>query len=219
MTMDRGDATLPLRVGPEGPPSIPGEPADLAAVAAAGLVVAPAVWVPAAAEQAFYALNRLPPRLAELFDGVDPFDPDEDDVEERSPLARALLARHVLLDTWIDAFYDRLEGLPSSVRVRRPDSEGRVCARGRPALLALRATWADAWHDDEVLARLRASGSVAVEAGPVLVQDADDAPAPHVLASRVEEILGVSREVYALADGSITRVGSATRRRWPEPER
>lgn len=216
--MDR-DVTVPLRVGPDGPPPVPGEPADLAAVAAAGLPVASAVWVPAAAEEAFYALNRLPPRLVELFDDVDPWDPDEDDIEERSPLARALLARHVLLDDWIDAFYEQLAGLPSSVRVRRPDSEGRVCTRGRPALLALRATWADDWRDDEVLARLRASGSVAVEAGPVFVQDAADAPAPAALARRVEGIVGGPREVYALADGSITRAESATRRTKPEPQR
>ncbi|MDZ7800352.1 MAG: hypothetical protein U5K81_06120 [Trueperaceae bacterium] len=193
-------------IGRAGPPAVAGEPAELAALAAGGLPLAPILWVPAAAEATFYRLNGLPHRLEALFETLDPVDPDEDDVEELAPRARALLREHVVLDTWIDAFYDRLERFPSPVRVRRPGTAGRVEPRGRPALLALRATWADAWSDDRVLARARATGSVHATPAPVLVQAADDAPASPDVSARAEAILGERREVRVLAGGGITRV-------------
>jgi hypothetical protein len=198
----------PASDGP--PPELPGEPAELAALAAE-LPLAPRVWIPAEAEEAFYRLNHLPPRLAALFEGVASHDPDEDDVEDLAPAARALLAGHALLDEWVDAFYEPTSELGDRLRVRRPGATGRTGAAGRPALLALRRTWAEAWSDEAVLARLRASGSVALDAAPVLVHAADDAPAPPELASRVAEILGGPRAAFCLPDGRLTRLGSATR--------
>lgn len=196
------------------PPAIAGEPAELAALAEE-LPLAPRVWIPAEAEEAFYRLNHLPPRLAALFEGVASHDPDEDDVEEIAPAARALLAGHALLDAWVDAFYDETSKLGDRLRVRRPGAPGRTAAAGRPALLALRRVWAEAWRDEAVLARLRARGSVALDAAPIVVQAADDAPAPTELAARVAEILGEPRAAFCLPDGRLTRLGSATR---PEPE-
>lgn len=190
-----------------------GEAAELAGLAEAGLDLAPMVWIPPDAEEAFYRLNGLPSRLAAVFEGVASHDPDEDDVEELAPQARALLGQHALLDAWVDAFYEAVGDLPARLRVRRPGDAGREAARGRPALLALRATWADDWSDDAVLARLRATGSVALEAAPVLLHGSDDDEADDARTARVQEALGVERRVRIDADGRIVRLGSATRPR------
>lgn len=187
------------------PPAQPGEPADLGALV--GVVpLAPRVWIPAAAEEAFYRLNHLPPRLAALFDEVASTDPDEDDIEEIAPHARALMTSHVLLDDWVDAFYDATRTLGDRLEVRRPGAAGRGASRGRPALLALRAAWAEAWSDEAVTARLRATGSVALEARPAIVHAAGDVPAEPALAREVAGALGAPREVRVLPDGRVTRV-------------
>ena len=187
------------------PPAHPGEPAELAVLA--GVVpLAPRVWIPATAEEAFYRLNHLPPRLAELFRDVASTDPDEDDIEEIAPHARALVTSHVLLDTWVDAFYEATRPLGERLEVRRPGAAGPRASRGRPALLALRAVWAEAWSDEAVTARLRATGTVALEARPAIVHAAGDVPASPALAEAVAEALCGPREVWALPDGRVTRL-------------
>lgn len=198
----------PHPVAAEGPPAVAGEAAELARLARAGVALAPAVWVPAVAEEGFYRFNGLPARLAELFAPVSERDPDEDDVEDLVPAARELVARHALLDAWIDAFYDATAFLPGRVRVRRPGTAGRVATRGRPALLALRTIWAEDWTFDAVLERLRATGSVALEARPVLVHDAEEAPAPPGVAARVREVLGEDRDARVDGEGRVTRTAS-----------
>ncbi len=211
------DAARPWPPRADAPPAVPGEAAELAALADA-VPLAPRVWIPAAAEEAFYRLNHLPTRLAAIFEGVASHDPDEDDVEELGPEARALLAQHVLLDEWVDAFYETTLRLGERLRVRRPGSPGRTAARGRSALLALRTVWAEAWSDAAILARLRASGSVALPARPLLVHAAEDAPASPELRARVAAVLGGPREVRALAGGEVSRIGSAARPDGSEPE-
>jgi hypothetical protein len=203
-------AGAPWPARADAPPAVPGEAAELARLADE-VPLAPRVWIPAEAEEAFYRLNHLPPRLRELFAPIASRDPDEDDIEEIAPVARELLARHALLDTWVDAFYEAVAPLAGHVRIRRLGTPGRTAARGRPALLALRAVWAEAWTDAAVTARLRATGSVALDAAPVLVHDAEDAPAAPELASRVAEILGRPTAVTTRSDGAVTRLGSAAR--------
>jgi hypothetical protein len=203
-------AGAPWPARADAPPAVPGEAAELARLAGE-VRLAPRVWIPAEAEEAFYRLNHLPPRLRELFAPIASRDPDEDDVEEVAPQAREMLARHALLDTWVDAFYDALAPLAGRVRVRRPGTPGRTAAKGRPALLALRAVWAEAWTDAAVTERLRATGSVALTAAPVLIHDADDAPAAPELSARVARILGAPTTVAARSDGAVTRLGSAAR--------
>lgn len=196
---------LPWPPSDGAPPPLPGEPSELAVLA--GVVpLAPRVWIPAEAEEAFYRLNHLPPRLAALFVDVASTDPDEDDIEEIAPLARALVTSHVLLDTWVDAFYEAARTLGERLEVRRPGAGGPRASRGRPALLALRAVWAEAWSDEAVTARLRATGSVALDARPAIVHAAGDVPASATLAATVAETLGGPREVRALPDGRVTRV-------------
>lgn len=192
------------------PRVLPGEAEDLAALHGA-VPLAPRVWIPSTAEAAFYRLNQLPSRLADLFAPVASHDPDEDDIEELAPQARALIAGHALLDAWVDAFYDETAVLGERLRVRRLGTSGREAARGRPALLAVRAVWAEAWSDRAILARLRASGSVAIEPAPTLVHAGNDGPAADAVRSHVAHVLGAPREVAALPDGRVTRVGPAAR--------
>lgn len=208
---DRSGLGLPWPPSDAAPPAQPGEASDLGALV--GVVpLAPRVWIPAAAEEAFYRLNHLPPRLAALFDEVASTDPDEDDIEEIAPHARAMLTSHVLLDDWVDAFYDATRKLPDRLDVRRPGAAGRTASRGRPALLALRAVWAEAWSDEAVTARLRSTGSVALEARPTIVHAAGDVPAEPELARHVADALGAPREVRALPGGQVTRVAPVATR-------
>lgn len=139
----------------------------------ATVVLAPRVWIPAAAEEAFYRLNHLDARLVSLFGETASDDPDEDEIEELAPAARELISGHVLLDAWVDAFYDACRPLGPRVRVRRPGRPGRAATNGRPALLAVRALWAERWSDEAIVERLRSGGPLRAAARPIVVH-ADD---------------------------------------------
>lgn len=160
--------TLAASVGPDD-----GEELTwLLRAARAGVALTPMVVVPVAVEARFYALNNLPERLQRLFDGVDLDDPDEDDLEELAPEAGALVLAHALLDEEIERLYDAFATLPEAVQVRRAGSDGRTARRGRPALLALKRLWAEAWTVERIAARLRAGQGLAPEPAAVLVHDA-----------------------------------------------
>lgn len=185
-------------------PADPAEPAELGALrrlAAAGFRVAPLRVVPAAAEKAFYRLNNLPAQLSALFSGLDLGDPDEDDLEERAPAAERLVRAHFLLDEFVDLFYAGLTGLPAQLRVRRPYTSGpytpnpvragRVVTRGRPALLALKETWADDWSFGALLTRTARDSSVALTAQPVLLLLPTQESLSDAETARAEALLGV----------------------------
>jgi hypothetical protein len=173
-------------------------------LAEAGFKVAPLRVVPDAAEETFYRLNNLPARLSDLFCGLDLTDPDEDDLEERAPEAQQLLRAHFLLDEFVDLFYDGLADLPAQLRVRRLAASevagissgvrappaGRVVTRGRPALLALKETWADDWSFSALRARTALQGSVALAAQPVLLVRPAQDDAGDAEAARASALLG-----------------------------
>ncbi len=181
----------------------------LYALQEAGFTLAPLRLVPAAAEESFYRLNNLPGRLNALFSGLDFSDPDEDDIEELAPEAQALLNTHYLLDEFVDLFYEGLKGLPGRVRLRRPQvgrarPPGRVAARGRPALLALKHLWADDWSFEELTARLK-KGGVALAARPVLVGSADEENRDAPKSQAASDILGKPVSVWSVP-GGVSRV-------------
>lgn len=181
------------------------------AALAESLQVAPRVWLPAAAEEAFYRLNHLDARLLDLFGAtIDP-DPDEDDIEEVAPRARRLIAQHVVLDVWVDAFYDACRPLGSRVRVRRPGHAGSVAANGRPALLALRAAWLAPWDDDAIVARLRSGGDLRTASRPLVVH-AEDRAAEGEIADTVERTVGSGWRPYVDDDGAVTRLEATSER-------
>ena len=179
----------------------------------AGISLAPTLIVPAAVEERFYRLNNLPQKLETLMQDVDPSDPDEDDVEDAAPSAVRLFKTHFLLDEFIDIFYAALSPLPGKVRVRRSGAEGRVGVRGRPTLIALKETWADAWRYDALLARLLERHTVALEARPVILGAADENASEEVS----EKVAGVLEQanlseptnVWTDDSGSVTRLSFA----------
>jgi hypothetical protein len=182
------------------------ELASLVRLAGAGFAVAPTRIVSPADEERFYRLNNLPQRLSDLFSVVDYRDPDEDDVEDLIPHAQALLKTHYLLDEFIDLFYLSLEDMPGRLLLRRPSRrEGLEASKGRPTLLALKTLWAMEWTLESVMARLK-SGSIALQAQPVLIQPASSQAAPESLSDRASELLGKKVTLLKSTDHGITHV-------------
>lgn len=162
---------------------------SLKALQVSGVAVAPLAIVPAGVEERFYRLNNLAPQLEALFRRVDLSDPDEDDLEELAPEALALFKAHFLLDEFIDLFYEVLKALPEGLHVRRPSRAGLTSVRGRPALVALKATWAEDWSFEALSERLSRTQRFALEARPVLLSPAAEAPASPEVAAQVQRLL------------------------------
>lgn len=190
----------------------------------AGMAVADMVVVPAAAEERFYRLNNLAQQLLDLFAGVDPSDPDEDDIEERAPEAQKLIRNHYLLDEFIDLFYDRLRALPSQVEVRYSSfagiqsgsaqsdgaqsggvQSGQRATRGRPALLAVKTLWADAWSFDSLMARLEQDATLAPQAQAIIITGSGRQAATAEVNARASHILGHDVRVTVL-EGAVCSV-------------
>jgi hypothetical protein len=175
----------------------------------AGIAVADMVVVPAAAEERFYRLNNLAQQLMNLFVGVDPADPDEDDIEERAPEAQKLIRSHYVLDEFIDLFYDRLRRLPSQVEVRHPvfsaDQAGQRATRGRPALLAIKTLWAQVWSFDNLMNRLAQDASFAPKAQAIVITGAGRQAADAELNARASQILGYDVTLTTL-EGAVCSV-------------
>lgn len=170
-----------------------------------GIAIAPLAVVPAGVEERFYRLNNLASQLEALFHRVDPSDPDEDDLEELAPEALALFKAHFLLDEFIDLFYEVLKALPEGVHVRRPSRAGLKSVRGRPALVALKATWAEDWSFETLSERLSRTQRLALEARPVLLSPAAEAPASPEVAAQVQRLLGRPVKVWA-SDLGVSRL-------------
>jgi hypothetical protein len=168
------------------------------------------VVLPSAIEESFYRLNNLPRRLAGLYEGLDPSDPDEDIVEEVESAALRLVSESFLLDDVIDAVYASLAGLSGPVRVRRPGWAGEVVMGARAALLAVKRTFRNDWTVKAVLERLEEDGRLGVEARPVLVHGVDASADPMgAVASTSVAMLGPHVHPWVDASGAITRVGWA----------
>jgi len=198
---DRPTPFLALR----GPVDASSELGWLRRAAAQGVPIAPMAVVPARVEFDFYRWNNLPARLDAHFAGVDPHDPDEDDLEELAPTADDWVRGHALLDEVVDAFYDALIGLPSHLVVRRPGAAGRCAGRGRPALLALKRVWADDWGCAALAQRGGAGGGWLPAPRPVLVHAADLHP-DAALAAAAGRALDRSVEAWCDAAGHLARL-------------
>ncbi|HLU82267.1 MAG TPA: hypothetical protein VKZ43_02590 [Trueperaceae bacterium] len=193
-------------------------PADLAAAGELGVmarleeagVALGVVVLPSAIEDAFYRLNNLPPRLARLYQGLDPRDPDEDIVEEAEQAAVALLSGSYLLDDLIDAIYASLAALPEVVEVRRPGARGSAVTGPRAALLAVKRIFTDDWTTEAVLSRLSVTGRLGIEARPVIVHAAAPvAVAPTAVTSQVHAVVGGDVRFAVDEVGRVIRVHGA----------
>lgn len=131
--------------------------------------------VPAAVEESWYRLGALPRRLAGLYRGLDPSDPDEDILEEAWEEAAPILADAFLLDDVIDALLEAFAAVLSAQTggavVRRQDLGGQTVTRptGRGLLLALKRLYREEWSPERVATRLALTGSLALDPSPVLV--------------------------------------------------
>lgn len=170
--------------------------------------VTPMAVVPPRVEADFYRWNNLPERIATLLAGLDPLDPDEDDLEDLLPTAAAWVRDHALLDAVVDTFYDALGGLPARLTVRRPGAPGGAATRGRPALIAVKRTWADDWLLAPCLARARGGRGWLPAPRPVLIHTADLRADPAVAAAAAAAL---GRPVAAWSDpeGRLARLDLA----------
>lgn len=181
-----------------------GELADLLALERSGMALG-LVALPSAVEDSLYRFNNLPARLAALYAGLDPFDPDEDLLEEAEEGAMWLVDQAHLLDEVIDAVYEALASLPAQLVVRRPgDPKGLEVADRRGALLALKRLARIDWSARSVMTRLEATASVALDARVVIVHAAGSAH-DAALSARAAEVLGRPVDVAGW-EGAVTRV-------------
>ena len=178
----------------------------LSQLAQSGFRTAPIVVVPAALEEHFYRLNNLPAQLAVIFKNLDLADPDEDDIEDMAPQARALLKKHYLLDEVIDVFYREIEALPRKVQVRRMAADGYTATRGRPALMKLKQLWTDDWSFDAVLDRLDAKQTFGLEARPILLHAAGDEAASSERNQKASDVLSRNVILWEHPEFGVTRV-------------
>lgn len=178
----------------------------LAKLHAAGLAVAPIMLVPPESQESFYRYGNLVRLLSDVFEGVDPADPDEDDLEERAPEAMALITGSYLLDEVIDGFYETVARLPELRRVRRPGQSGLEARGQRASLLAVKRLWADDWSFEVLAERLADTASFRLEARPLLVHAADAPTSDRTLLRAVADTLARPSAVYVAADGAITRL-------------
>ena len=138
---------------------------------------APGMLVPASFEEQFYRNVNLPEQLGRLFAGVNPYRIDEDALEVLCAQAQALVRSSMLLDDAVQVFYRALgnAGLAQGeLHARRPGEQHaehapRVTVPGTAALHALKRLWAYDWAFENVLRRLDDTGSVGLEARPVLL--------------------------------------------------
>jgi len=183
-----------------------GELEKLGRLHAAGLAVAPIMVMQASSQEDFYRYGNLVRQLSELFRGVDPADPDEDDLDEIAPAAMALVTGSYLLDEVIDEFYETVRLLPPERRVRRPGSAGLTARGDRGSLLAVKRIWADDWSFEALRTRLASTRSFVLEAQSVLLHAADEPSSDPALLGRVSEVLGERCRVWVTKGGSISRL-------------
>lgn len=131
--------------------------------------------VPAAVEDNWYRLNALPRRLAGLYRGLDPADPDDDILEEAWEEAAPLMAEAYLLDDVIDALLEAFAAVlaapDEAAVVRRPGQRGEPLYQPttRGVLLALKRVYREEWSPERVALRLARSGALALDPAPVVV--------------------------------------------------
>jgi hypothetical protein len=170
-----------------------------------GVPVTPMAVVPAQVEADFYRWNNLPERIEALLAGLDPRDPDEDDLEDLLPTVADWVRDHALLDAVVDTFYDALAGLPSRLTVRRPGAPGTPAIRGRPALIAVKRVWAEDWLLAPSLARAHGGRGWLPAPRPVLIHAAGVRPDPAVAAAAARA-LGRPIRAWSDPEGRLARL-------------
>lgn len=137
--------------------------------------------VPSQFEEALYRLNNLPQQLRALFAGLDPYDPDEDILEEQEHEAMSLVQGAVLLEEAVDAFYEAVQQFTFPLVVRRASSATGVSVpHRRAALLAIKRMYASEWTYNALETRLMTTHSLAITPEHILLHEAVGQAAPAV---------------------------------------
>lgn len=134
--------------------------------------IAPGLVLLSDAEETFYLSNNLPEQLRSLFAGLNPRRLDEDALEVACERARAQLLASSLLDDSISRIRLAVSnlGIRGAVHLRRDSRDRAETGDGpRGAIIALKRVWARDWDFDPTLERLDATGTVGIDARPVLL--------------------------------------------------
>ena len=134
--------------------------------------IAPGLVFLADAEETFYLSNNLPEQLRNLFASLSPRRLDEDALEAACERARALLLGSSLLDDAVSQIRLALSnlGVAGTLHLRRDGQDLAETGDGpRGAAIALKRVWARDWDFDPTLERLDATGTVGIDAHPVLL--------------------------------------------------
>lgn len=165
---------------------------EAARLAAHPDLLAPGFVIDRLFEEDFYTGNNLPEQLRHLFSPIKPRRVDEDALEPLCDKAQALVKASYLLDDAVQKFYRAVRNadvLGGKVHARRDgDTTGEITtafAPGTEALVALKKLWANDWSFDAVLTRLDETGSVGLEARPVLMFAGGYGRADAAVASRL----------------------------------
>lgn len=182
-------------------PAHPAEVAQLQALQAAGLPVAPTL-VLGGLEAEFYQLGNLAEQIRRAFEGVFGARLDEEKLEKACAFAEKLLRESYLLPERADELREALpEGL---VLVRYAGEAPFGLEVGKQETLwALKRLWASRWQLDAVLLR---APELAPPETASLVQSVGDTLGPdEALSARASEVLGFRVKVWA-SQGRIVRV-------------
>lgn len=188
------------------PASTEPEIIDLQALTECGFPVARMVVVPSAVEEEFYRLNNLAVQLEAHFAGIDPSDPDDEDIEDLAPGAEVLVNGRYLLDEFIDRFYELISSLPDDVRVRRPGENGSSGRGGRGSLLSVKRAWSSDWLFEPLWARLSSGGPLLPTPRGLLLHAAALDPLPHALARDASALLGKPLSLFGEPATGISRI-------------
>lgn len=169
-----------------------------------GFNLAPLLVIPASLEEHFYKLNNLPAQLNKLFSGFNLKRADEDDIEDLSLKAQALIKKHYFLDEIIDMLYAAIQPLADRLVVRRPGQKGLTVLNGRPTLLAIKDIWVNDWAFEALSQRIEKNSSIALNEGPMIIQNAGGTPNPEQ-SQKVGKFLGQTVQIEISKEG-ITRV-------------
>jgi len=149
---------------------------EAARLATAPDAAAPGFVLGAQFEEDFYRTNNLPEQLRTLFHPINPNRIDEDALEVLCARAESLVRSSYLLDDAVQLFYRALASTrltQGTAHVRRDAGAHThvvtVTPPGQQVLVAVKKLWAHDWTFDAVLERLDTTGSVALEARPILV--------------------------------------------------
>lgn len=183
-------------------PPLGGEVAQLQALQAAGMDVAPTL-VLAGLETEFYQLGNLAEQIRRAFEGVFGARLDEEKLEKACAFAEKLLRESYLLPERADEVRAALPEGPVLVRYAG-EAPFYVETGKQETLWALKRLWASRWQVDAVL--LRQPELAPPDVSSLVQAVGEDLGPDEALSAQAAQILGQPVQVWASA-GCVVRVG------------